>query len=164
MEAEVLALAASATLSLLAGGIAGYLAAKKASARLERALARLAEAARLERELAREARKAAARPKRRYIVFEAFSEGPLDAGRLESALKEAFSRLFGEAALAASGLSLIDFNPETMRGVVRVRRDYKIHALAAMAALRRVDGRRVMIAPLAVSGTLKRARRRMAKP
>ena len=150
--------------STVAGAIAGYVAGTARARRVERVLGVLGLTAYAERRLARLYKRVASRPKRRYIVFEVLSEEPLEAEVLEKALRKKFSRLFGEAALAASGLSLADFNPETMRGVVRVKKEFKVHALAAMGALRSVEGVRVMVTPIAVSGTLKRARRRMETP
>ncbi|MCE4611166.1 MAG: hypothetical protein F7B17_04250 [Desulfurococcales archaeon] len=158
-----LAVALLAT-STLAGAIAGYVAGDMRARRVERVLSVLGLTAYAERRLARLYRKTASRPKRRYIVFEVLSEGPLESRVMEDALRREFAMLFGKTALAASGLSLVDFNPKTMRGVVRVRREFKVHALAAMGALRSVGNVRVMIVPIAVSGTLKRARRRMEKP
>lgn len=161
---EWLLAAALLASSIIAGAVAGYIASVIRARRVERILSVLGLTAYAERRLARLYRKAASKPKRRYIVFEVLSEGSLEARALEEALRREFSRLFGEVALAASGLSLADFNPETMRGVVRVRREFKVHALAAMGALRSIEGVRVMVTPIAVSGTLKRARRRMEKP
>lgn len=146
----------------LAGAVAGAIAAVAACRRCRRAaiaVESVAAMAARERLLVRLRRAIRRRPSKRYIVFEVVG-GPVEPGELEAALRDAFKRLFGEPALSLSMLRLVEYHDDRMIGIVRVRREYKYHALAALALVRSVSGRKVLLVPVLTSGTLKRARRK----
>ncbi|GAB6147692.1 Rpp14/Pop5 family protein [Stetteria hydrogenophila] len=155
------ALLAAAT-GFLAGLAASLAATRPLARRLSRAAGLLELALRLEaryREAARLARSLSRRPRRRYIVFEVIPAEAADAGSLESAIRETLKGLTGVVGLAESGVKLIEYQPGSGRGILRVRAGYKYAALAALGLVRRINGRRVLIAPLATTGSIKRARR-----
>jgi len=160
--ADLLVLAASLAAAAAAGALAGAAAALALCRRCRRA-ARIVELvtamASRERLLVKLRRSIKRKPSKRYIVFEVVG-GPVEPGELEAAIREAFKRLFGEPALAVSMLRLVEYHDDRMIGIVRVRREYKYHALAALGLVRSVSGRRVLLVPVLTSGTLKRARRK----
>ncbi len=151
----------------LAAGFAAGLAASAmtllpARRRLERAAGLLELALRLEaryREAAGAARKLSRRPRRRYIVFEVVPAGAVDAESLEEAVRSVLKELKGLSGLAEAGIKVVEYSPETGRGILRVRRGYKYIALAVLGLVRRVNGKKVLVLPLATTGSIKRARR-----
>jgi len=99
------------------------------------------------------------RARNRYIVFEALTSDRIQLEQLNNAIIDTMRKLYGELGLATTRIRLIDYNEDRRRGIVRVRREYKMHALAILGFLREVSGKRVKLIPLTVTGTLKRAKR-----
>ncbi len=149
--------------SLIAGFLAGYLASLRRVRRVERALEALHRAAISEKALRKAVRLASKKPKRRYIVFEVLSAEPVDESLIERSVIDLFRALYGEIALSDSRLKLVDYDSSINRGIFSIRREYKHHALAVLGLIRRINGREVMLMPIAVSGTLKRARKRLER-
>lgn len=154
---------------LVLAALAGFAAGSAASLalvlparrRLERAASLLGLALRLEaryREALRVARKLSRKPRRRYVVFEVIPP-VADSKSLEDALKNVMKELKGVSGVVEAGVKVIEYNPETGRGILRVRRGYKYLALASLGLVRSVNGRRVLIIPIATTGSVKRARR-----
>jgi len=100
---------------------------------------------------------------RRYIVFEVLGVEPVGFDELKAAIEGAVRRAYGEAGEALLRLKLVEFDESRRRGIVRVRRDFKVHALAVLGLVRSLDGKRVLLAPLATTGSLRRARRIMQR-
>ncbi len=98
------------------------------------------------------------RARKRYVAFEVMTAAEPSRNDVEDSLLQAFVTLYGNAGLAESGLKLIDYNPALRRGVLRVRAQSLARALAAMGIVRKVGSSDALIAPIAVSGTLKGAR------
>ncbi len=99
------------------------------------------------------------RPRRRYIVFEVMSEGDLDEPDLARAIASTARRVLGEAGYVESGIRLILYNKSSSRGILRVNHTYKYRVLGVLGLVRKVKGYRVVIIPLGVTGSVKRARR-----
>lgn len=156
---EVLAAVAAG----FAGGLAGSLLALwPVRRRVERAAGLLELALRLEaryREASRAVKRLSRRPRARYVVFEVIPANAVDAGSLEEAVMGVARGLWGLTGLAEAGLRVVDYSPATGRGILRVRREYKHVALATLGLLRRVGEARILVIPLAVTGSVKRARR-----
>ncbi|MEM1927829.1 MAG: Rpp14/Pop5 family protein [Acidilobaceae archaeon] len=98
--------------------------------------------------------------KRRYIVFEATTTEHLATSEIAEALESTARRLLGDLGIAKGGFKLIDYDPRSRRGILRVKRDYKWHALAVLSLVRSISGKRVLLVPLFTTGTLRGARRR----
>ena len=107
-------------------------------------------------------RTAAMKPKRRYIVFEIIP-GNLDYAEVEAALNEALRKLVGIVGESSSRMKLLYFDKRRSRGIIRVRREYKYLALAVLGLTRSIAGRRVIVIPLAVTGSIKRAKQLVGK-
>jgi ribonuclease P/MRP protein subunit POP5 len=151
-------------LILGAAGGAGLCAASLGEARrLRRVVAALLSGAARERNIVRARRILSRRPRRRYIVFEVIPGGFREAEVWE-AIKATAERFAGLLGLALSGLALVDYDEERSRGIVRVRREYKGLALTVLSLTRRISGVRVLIVPLATTGSIKRARRLLRPP
>ena len=109
------------------------------------------------------ARKAAAmKPRRRYIVFEVIP-GDLDHAEVEAALNETLRKLVGIVGESSSRMKLLYFDKRRSRGIIRIRREHKYLALAVLGLTRSIAGRRVIVIPLAVTGSIKRAKRLIGK-
>jgi len=146
-------------LILGAAGGAGVCAVSLGEARRLRSIvAALLSGAARERDVLRARRILARRPRRRYIVFEVIPGGFREE-EVWGAIRATAERLAGLLGLSLSSLTLIDYDEERSRGIVRVRREYKGLALAVLSMTRRVSGTKVLIVPLATTGSVKRARR-----
>ncbi len=145
-----------------AGIAASTLAVRPVRRRLERAAGLLELALKLEaryREASRAARRLSRKPRRRYIVFEVIPASVADAESLEETFRNVLKDLKGLTGLAEAGIKVIEYNPETGRGILRVRKGYKYLALAVLGLVRRINGERVLVLPLATTGSIKRARK-----
>jgi len=153
----VVAIAASAA-ALAASAYS--LAASRRSRKLVAALLR---AAGLESRIARSLARVRERPRKRYIVFEVLSGERIGEDEVRGALRRAARELLGAPGEALSLMRLVEYDESARRGIVRVRSDYKMHALAVLASIRRIGGRRVMFVPVSTHGTIKAARRRVRR-
>lgn len=96
---------------------------------------------------------------RRYVVFEVLGVESISFDELRAAIGRVTREAYGEMGEALMGIRLIEYDELRRRGIIRVRRDYKMHALAVLGLIRSVNGRRLLLVPLATTGSLKRARR-----
>ncbi|MFN4046246.1 MAG: Rpp14/Pop5 family protein, partial [Acidilobaceae archaeon] len=74
-------------------------------------------------------------------------------------VKAAVRNVYGELGEAAMRAHLVEYNEVRRRGIIRVRGPYKDHVLAVLGLIRNTGNKRVLIAPIAVTGSLKRARK-----
>jgi len=144
----------AAIIAIIASLYAVY-TARRTRSLLEGAL----EAASLRERIARSLAKARVRPKHRYIVFEVATTRRVPRDELAKKIREAAVKTLGLTGLVDSGLQLVEYDESTRRGILRVRHTYKYHALAILGLVREVGGERVLIVPLATSGTLRKARK-----
>ena len=91
--------------------------------------------------------------------MELVSEKPLSADEVEKAIKALVREYLGVTGLASSGVSLVYYDKQRGRGVVRVSQEYRYQVLGLLGLLRRVGGSKVLVIPLAVTGSIKRAKR-----
>lgn len=98
--------------------------------------------------------------KKRYIVFEIATAERLEVDEVAKAIESTAKRLLGELGVAKARLKLVDYDPNLRRGVLRVRNEYKWHALAVLSLIRLIGEKRVFVTPLATSGSLWKARKR----
>lgn len=131
---------------------------------LERSLQDIVRSLTAPRDLKKVAAAIPKRSRRRYIVFQVVSDRRISSGELKSALTEVCRSMLGEVFVVDSGIKLVDYEPRTGRGIVRVRHAYKYKLLAMLGLVREVGGNRVLIYPLTTTGSLKRARKLLARP
>ena len=149
----VLALASISGLSIILAALS------YAEARRTRLLLSAVLSAGRARELSRIRRSASRRPSRRYIVFQVIGESEVSERSLSLALNQAARRLVGASTLADSGLQLVYYNPVTMRGVIRVRREYRNLVFGVLGIVRNVGDVSVVLSPITTAGTIKKAKK-----
>lgn len=104
----------------------------------------------------RKLERAVRKPRKRYIVFRVVSEKPVDPGSVGRAITDKFREVVGEAGYTLARPKLVQGGDDCW--ILRVRHTYKNHAVAVLGLIREVDGIRVILVPVATSGTIKRAR------
>ncbi|MEM2444817.1 MAG: Rpp14/Pop5 family protein [Sulfolobales archaeon] len=97
------------------------------------------------------------RLRKRYMIFEVISEKEINSGLLEYEIRASFRRLFGELHLARAALALQYFNSKSSIGVIKHSHIYRYKLLASLGVVRKVGDFKVMIIPLRITGTLKKA-------
>lgn len=102
--------------------------------------------------------KAQYRPRKRYIIFRLLSEKPMPPSRVEGLIRRQVRDLYGDYGIAESRLHLVYYNPGTGYGVVRTTQMWKDKLIVALSLLRSMDGSRILVIPVRVTGSIKRAR------
>jgi len=100
--------------------------------------------------------------KRRYLALKLMG-GRVFKTSLWSSVIDIYLRLYGEYGLSKAGLRLIEFNEDQGVAIISVNHRSLPYLRAALSLLREVDGKKVIIQVLGVSGTLKRLRRKFLK-
>jgi len=100
--------------------------------------------------------------KRRYLALRLIG-GKVLKTALWSSVVDVYLRLYGEYGLSKAGLRLIEFNENRGVAIISVNHRSLPYLRAALSLLREVDGKRVIIQVLGVSGTLKRLRSKFLK-
>jgi RNase P/RNase MRP subunit POP5 len=100
----------------------------------------------------------ASRRGRRYIVFEVLGTEPVKFEELRDAIMGTVRRVYGELGEARLRVKLIEYDEVRRRGILRVRREFKLQALAVLGLTRDFNGRRLLLVPISTTGSLKRAR------
>jgi ribonuclease P/MRP protein subunit POP5 len=95
---------------------------------------------------------------RRYIVFEVLGTEPVGFEELRGAIEDTVRRVYGELGAVMFNVKLIEYDGVRRRGVLRVRRDFKLQALAVLGLVRSSNGRRLLLIPISTTGSLRRAR------
>lgn len=104
-----------------------------------------------------------ARVRRRYIVFEVLTAAELKEDSVRRALESKFQEIFGSESLVLSSFKVIHYDSRLHRGIVRVKSKYTDHAMAVMGLVREIDGVGLLMYPIATSGTVRRAMRKLQK-
>ena len=95
--------------------------------------------------------------KRRYLVFEVLTEGKISFEETKDAISQEFTGFLGRLYGAKAG---IEFLPDwqEQKGILRVAHTYLDHAKAALALIRKINKKEVIVTSIGVSGTLNKAR------
>lgn len=95
--------------------------------------------------------------RKRYLVFEAISEKPLDGVQAHQAVWQESLAYLGERGAADAGLQILEdkWLPDKQRGVVRINHTMVDHMRAALLFTRAQDG--VLFRTRGISGVLKKA-------
>ncbi len=96
------------------------------------------------------------RSRRRYLVFELLSSGPLSKEDLIRAFSRTGLHLLGEFGYSSLKLSVLEF--EGRKGIIRFMYKKRQSVKAIIALLTEVNGISVIVRTLGVSGTIKKAR------
>lgn len=95
------------------------------------------------------------RDKRRYIAFEVMSEQRISRDNLFDEVLNSTHSLFGDAGSSEINFSLISFDGRY--GIIRCQRIMTMKARASLACVTRINGGRISILVLGISGTIKGA-------
>jgi|SRR3989344_2591664 len=100
------------------------------------------------------------REKKRYVAFEVISESKkFSFSDVSKALWGSIISFFGELEFAKAGVILIanTYNPEKMKGLIRVNNKYANHLKASLALVSNVNEQQVIVRALGVSGVVNKA-------
>ncbi|NPA48027.1 MAG: ribonuclease P protein component 2 [Thermococci archaeon] len=100
------------------------------------------------------------RDKRRYIAFQVVGERKLKTEEVRKALWSSFLTTLGTVGTARADPWLVEFDEDGQTGIIRADRRHVEEVRFALVLVRKVNGSRVIIRTLGVSGTIKRLRRK----
>ncbi len=99
------------------------------------------------------------REKKRYIAFEVKTEGKITFSETKNAIEDKMKEFVGTLGMASAGpIFLKDWKDN--RGIVRVNTKYVDHTKASLALIKEVNGKKVKIQSLNVSGIIDKLRKR----
>lgn len=99
------------------------------------------------------------RLRKRYVVFAALCENRVGYNDVDTTIREAFIKLYGEITAQKASPRLVLFDEERQRGVVRILHLYTDHFIALLGYIKRVGNTNCVLVPLKVTGTVKKARK-----
>lgn len=100
------------------------------------------------------------REKKRYVAFEIISEKPLlDFKKVSASIWQSILSYLGSYGAANAGVWILSdkYNPETQRGLLRVNRKEVEKLKGSFVFIDNIDGTKVIVRSLGVSGILKKA-------
>jgi len=96
------------------------------------------------------------REKKRYVVYEAISNGNYSFKELKSSILEGFRDMFGLDGLSRAGLEFIDFKEG--KGIIRVSSKGLDNLKAVFCIVRKINKHDAVLRSLGVSGMLKKVK------
>ncbi len=96
------------------------------------------------------------RVRKRYLVVKVIGEA--DKSSLNRLILESIRVLYGSAVSSLYGTRVIDFDSKSMTAVIRLRSDGRWAVLAAVGAVENISGGSIILIPLRMCGTLRKAR------
>ena len=103
------------------------------------------------------------RVKRRYLALQVESPFTLHPRALIDAIWNAVSLLYGEYGASKTNLSLIEYNSETNRAIVRTTLVSLDQVRASLITITLIDDTQVSLHVLAISGTIKALKKNLLK-
>jgi ribonuclease P/MRP protein subunit POP5 len=100
------------------------------------------------------------REKKRYIAFEVISENIIsDFNSVSNTIQGSVHEFIGRLGEEEAGMIFINdkWNEVKQRGLVRVNNKYTDHIRASLALIKDINGQKVIVRSLGVSGILKKA-------
>ncbi|KPV63039.1 MAG: Ribonuclease P protein component 2 [Candidatus Bathyarchaeota archaeon BA1] len=98
--------------------------------------------------------------RRRYLALRIVSGHPLNEREVMSAIWDATLRIFGEYGVSRAGPTLIEYDPQKNRAIVRCSHLVLDMVRAAIASITEVNGKTSTFHVLGVSGTLRALRKK----
>jgi len=102
------------------------------------------------------------RVRRRYFALRVLSEQYISERDLLDAVWNAVLQLFGEHGASQTNLTLIEYNSEKSRGIVRCSHKAVEIVRASVASITEINEKPVVIDVLGVSGTLEALRKKVS--
>ncbi|MBT5022959.1 hypothetical protein HOK51_04515 [Candidatus Woesearchaeota archaeon] len=100
------------------------------------------------------------RERKRYLVYEIISNGPIqDTKTVSKTFWSAFNRYLGELGCSQAGIMILEdkYNKQNQRGVIRVNNKFVDKIIANLALIDNIDNQKTIVNTVGVSGTLKKA-------
>ncbi|MBD3309763.1 ribonuclease P protein component 2 [Candidatus Woesearchaeota archaeon] len=100
------------------------------------------------------------REKKRYLAFEIASKKEIkDISAISDAIWKSSLEFLGESGCAKAGIMILKdrYNKEKQRGLIRVSSKHVENLKASLALTKQVQGRKVIIKSIGVSGIIKKA-------
>ncbi len=103
------------------------------------------------------------RMKKRYIAFQVIGKNAdkIDEKEIKGAFYKILNQLYGEIGFSNLGFRLIEFKPETKKGIVRFRRQEIIKGMSSFAFIKNINTKEARLSPISTSGSLKKLRERI---
>jgi len=98
------------------------------------------------------------RERRRYLIVRLVYSGRLSKAELESLIRNAYEKLYGSSRSSTAGLKVVDIDERIGTAIIRFKAPRKWEILAALGAVENLSEGRVVVIPLRVSGTLRKAK------
>lgn len=98
------------------------------------------------------------KPRRRYLVFRICCDAKLSRSEVESLISDGLRRFAGALGLAFSGLRLLDYDENSMIGILRFYHRERELVLSALNFITKSGRTPIAIYPVKISGTVKKAR------
>ena len=98
------------------------------------------------------------RERRRYLVFEVLSDSPITKDELLRAIIKTGIHFLGELEYSSLKLSLLGYDRKKQKGIIRFMYKKKQGIKAILMLLSEINGKRLILRSLGVSGTIKKAR------
>ncbi len=108
------------------------------------------------------------RKKWRYIFFQVHLEKgkpieTIDKKTLEIGMGNKLLAFFGEQTFGNIAYKLVEYNPQTKKGIIKIDRNYKDEVLGCLALISKIQETNIHIETLLTSGTLKSGREKLNK-
>ncbi len=102
------------------------------------------------------------REKKRYVAFEVLSKDKMNIDSIKKAIEDSFKEYVGLLGMSKGNLYVLKdkWNAERQRGIVRVNNKMLEHLKASFALIKEIEGKKVAIHAVGVSGILKKAEKR----
>jgi len=99
------------------------------------------------------------RTKKRYVAYEAISEKDVEMTKVYACIRHSFRECFGIFGLGKAGImDTRAFNGK--RGLLKINHKYTDHLRTAMSMITEIDGSKIIVNTVGVSGILKKAKAR----
>ncbi len=95
----------------------------------------------------------------RYLIFLVEPRLNYDKELVKKSIVESLTSLFGQNVLVSSGFKMVKYNSEKAAGIIKCNHLYVNHVRTAITLVNEINGLKVAIRVIKVTGTCKKARR-----
>ena len=96
--------------------------------------------------------------KKRYLVFELDTKDNINSSDLFSSIEKACLDFMGILHFAKAGVIILQNQYENNKGIIKVNNRYVDYAKASMMLIKDINGQKVNVRVIGVSGILKKAK------
>lgn len=98
--------------------------------------------------------------KKRYVVFDVISEQNLDKKDIENVIYNSCKNFIGEFSYSKTGINILSELGNNKKGIIRVNNKYVDYVKSSLMMIKEINGKKVVIKSIGVSGILKKAKER----